>query len=268
MDRRRRQVVIRAAPRRIARALLRITNHTQTVIPAQDRARRADRVAMVTARSRSTSRMPALKAVNAAARRPRRPTGAMATAGRREPTASSVKPTSQARRTILRAFLFSRFRFQEAGQGWRSPMSSYPAALAEWITFFESLPEGERRENLIELAQQASSHTPKAGERFDFEDVRHDAECTDTVGVHVRVENGHARFAMSLGPKVQTLTRAMAVVLCRGLGGSTLAEVIAVPEDFVPRIVGAELVRLRSRTVYYVLHRMKEAARTLLERAS
>ena len=143
-------------------------------------------------------------------------------------------------------------------------MAEYPAALGELITFFESLPEGERRENLIDLAASAAACAPKAGEPFDLEDVRHDAECTDTVGVHARLEHGdHVHFAISLGPKVQTLTRAMATLLCRGLNGSTLAEVLAVPQDFVPRIIGADLVRLRSQTVYYVLGRMKQAAQTL-----
>jgi cysteine desulfuration protein SufE len=144
-------------------------------------------------------------------------------------------------------------------------MAEYPAALDELITFFESLPEGERRENLIDLAAAAAAHAPKAGETFELEDVRHDAECTDTVGVHARLEPGdHVYFAISLGPKVQTLTKAMATILCRGLNGSTLAEVLAVPQDFVPRIIGADLVRLRSQTVYYVLGRMKQAAQALL----
>jgi len=143
-------------------------------------------------------------------------------------------------------------------------MAEYPAALGELITFFESLPEGERRENLIDLAAAAAAQAPKAGEKFDMEDVRHDAECSDTVGVHARLEHGdHVHFAISLGPKVQTLTRAMATILCRGLNGSTLAEILAVPQDFVPRIVGADLVRLRSQTVYYVLSRMKQAAKAL-----
>jgi cysteine desulfuration protein SufE len=62
---------------------------------------------------------------------------------------------------------------------------------------------------------------------------------------------------------VQTLTKAMATILCRGLNGSTLTEVLAVPQDFVPRIVGADLVRLRSQTVYYVLSRMKQVAQAL-----
>jgi len=140
----------------------------------------------------------------------------------------------------------------------------YPAALDELIAFFESLPEGERRENLIDLAAQASKHAPKEGELFELQDVRKDAECTDTVGVHVRRgEDGSLHFAISLGPKVQTLTRALTTILCRGLNGCSPEQVIDVPQDFVPRIIGAELVRLRSQTVYYVLNRMKQAARGL-----
>lgn len=139
-----------------------------------------------------------------------------------------------------------------------------PAALSELIAFFESLPEGERRENLIELASQAEKHAPQPGETFDLDDVRHDPECTDKVGVHLRLENGSkAHFALSFGPKVQTLTRALGVILCRGLNGSSLQTVQAIREDFVPRIIGSELVRLRSQTVYYVLRRMKEAAAKL-----
>ena len=148
-------------------------------------------------------------------------------------------------------------------------MAEYPAALGELITFFESLPEGERRENLIDLATAAAAHAPKEGEKFALEDVRHDAECTDTVGVHARLEHGdHVHFAISLGPKVQTLTKALTTILCRGLNGSTLSEVLAVPQDFVPRIIGADLVRLRCQTVYYVLGRMKQAAQALQKGAN
>ena len=59
---------------------------------------------------------------------------------------------------------------------------------------------------------------------------------------------------------------AMTTILCRGLNGAGLQEVLAVPPDFVPRIAGPGLVRLRSQTVYYVLSRMKTAARMLLDR--
>lgn len=144
-------------------------------------------------------------------------------------------------------------------------MTPYPPALAELIAFFESLTEAERRENLIDLAAAAKHHEPGEGEVFDFSDVRKDAECTDTVGVFIRVnEDGRAHFAITLGPQVQTLTRAMAAILCRGLNGATPRQVLDVPQDFVPRIVGEQLVRLRSQTVYYVLSRMKEAVRKLI----
>ncbi|MFC5457519.1 SufE family protein [Prosthecobacter fluviatilis] len=145
-------------------------------------------------------------------------------------------------------------------------MADYPPALGELISFFESLPEGERRDNLIDFAAAAESCAPHQGEKFDLEDIRHDAECTDTVGVHARLEHGdHVHFAISLGPRVQTLTKALTTILCRGLNGCPLAQVLAVPQDFIPRIIGADLVRLRSQTVYYVLGRMKQAAKALSE---
>ncbi len=144
---------------------------------------------------------------------------------------------------------------------------AYPPPLQELIEFFEALPEPERRENLIHYADAAKTCARQDGEQFDLEDVRKDEECTDTVGVFLRAEPGDlASFAIELGPKVQTLTKAMTTILCRGLNGMPLKEVLDVPADFVPRIIGAELVRLRSQTVYYVLSRMKTAVKMLLDR--
>jgi len=143
----------------------------------------------------------------------------------------------------------------------------YPAALQELIDLFAALPETERREMLINMAETAPLHAPQPGDTFDLEDVRKDAECTDTVGVFLRAPaDGSIHFKISLGPEVQTLTRAMTSILCQGMNGSTAAEILEVPADFVPKIVGAELVRLRSQTVYYVLTRMKAAARVYLNR--
>ena len=143
----------------------------------------------------------------------------------------------------------------------------YPAPLNDLIELFEHLPEQERRENLIVMSDAAKRHEPREGETFELEDVRKDEECTDTVGVFLRTEDGdNAHFAITLGPKVQTLTKAMTSILCRGLNGTPLREVMEVPADFVPRIVGSELVRLRSQTVYYVLSRMKTAVKMLLDR--
>jgi cysteine desulfuration protein SufE len=51
---------------------------------------------------------------------------------------------------------------------------------------------------------------------------------------------------MTLGPEVQTLTRAMTSILCKGLDGATPRNPGS-SEHFVTRIVGAELV-VRSQT--------------------
>ncbi len=142
----------------------------------------------------------------------------------------------------------------------------YPPNLSEIIELFENLPEVDRRENLIHFAEGVDTYRRKEGESFDLEDVRKDEVCTDTVGVFLRVdESQRAFFAIELGPKVQTLTKALTVILCRGLNGSTLEEVLDVSADFVPRIIGADLVRLRSQTVYYVLDRMKQAVQMYLD---
>ena len=145
-------------------------------------------------------------------------------------------------------------------------MSSYPLKLAAIVELFETLPEAERREGLISYAEQAGKYEPRDGETFAVEDVRKDEECTDTVGVFLQVDDdGRAHFRMTLGQHVETLTRAMTSILCRGLEGCSLEEVRALPGDFVPRIVGSQLVRIRSQTVYYVLTRMKEACQRYAE---
>jgi cysteine desulfuration protein SufE len=132
---------------------------------------------------------------------------------------------------------------------------------------FESLPDQERREALISYADQAPKWRPRNGETFDLEDVRKDEECTDTVGVFLKVDgDDRVLFRVTLGPQVQTLTKAMTSILCRGLQEATLQEVLDVPADFVPKIVGGELVRARSQTVYYVLTRMKGICQVFFNR--
>ncbi len=143
-----------------------------------------------------------------------------------------------------------------------------PPHLAEIVALFENLSDEEKRENLIAYADGAAGCAPKPGDSFDLEDTRKDEECTDTVGVFLRVEpkSRAMHFRVNLGPQVQTLTRAMTAILCQGLDGATPEEVLEVPQDFVPQIVGGQLVRLRSHTVYYILTRMKSAAKVWLNR--
>ncbi len=147
------------------------------------------------------------------------------------------------------------------------PVSAYPQKLESIIGLFEALPEEEKRENLIAYADLAKKHEPQAGETFDLEDVRKDEECTDTVGVFLKIDEAKgAHFRITLGPHVQTLTRAMTAILCKGLDGCTPDEIMELPADFVPKIVGGQLVRIRSQTVYYILTRMKSACKVYLNR--
>jgi cysteine desulfuration protein SufE len=139
-----------------------------------------------------------------------------------------------------------------------------PARLAKIVAFFEPLGEVERRENLVAYAERAVRCAPRPGEVFAVQEVRKDAECSDTVGIFLRIDpQGRTHIRMSLGPEVQTLTRALAAILCDGLEAATPAEIRALPADFVPKIVGSQLVRLRSQTVYYLLRRLKSAVQTL-----
>jgi cysteine desulfuration protein SufE len=142
----------------------------------------------------------------------------------------------------------------------------YPPALQALVDLFAGLSESERRELLIHYARGSARHAPQPGEVFDLEDIRHDAECTDTVGIHLRVSEGdRCHFRITLGPEVQTLTRALSSILCEGLDGTPAVKVSSLPDTFIAQIAGASLVRLRSRTAYYVLRRMKEAAQTWLQ---
>jgi cysteine desulfuration protein SufE len=143
----------------------------------------------------------------------------------------------------------------------------YPTKLNKIINLFELLPEDERRETLVSYADNARRQEPREGEKFDLVDVRKDEECADTVGVYLLVdENGRAHIRMTLGPEVQTLTRSMTAILCKGLQDCTPQEILDVPSDFVTRIVGAELVRIRSQTIYYVLTRIKGICKVYLDR--
>src|SRR5216117_1079005 len=93
----------------------------------------------------------------------------------------------------------------------------YPTKLTKIINLFESLPEDERRETLVSYADNAKNQEPREREKFDLVDVRKDQECTDTVGVYLHAdENGRAHIRMTLGPEVQTLTRSMTAILCKG----------------------------------------------------
>ena len=158
-------------------------------------------------------------------------------------------------------------KLDQSGSSESAAAERYPDKLNKIINLFEMLPEVERRETLVSYADNAGKQEPRPGEKFELEDVRKDEECADTVGVYLHVdEQGKAHIRMTLGPDVQTLTRAMTAILCKGLDGSTPQEILDLPSGFVTRIVGAELVRIRSQTTYYVLSRIKGICKVYLDR--
>ena len=143
-----------------------------------------------------------------------------------------------------------------------------PAPLQSIADLFAGLSENERRELLIHYAAGVERYAPQQGESFEVEDIRHDAECMDTVGVHVKLIGGRCHFRVSFGPEVQTLTRALTAILCEGLAAATAHEILSLPDDIAQEFAGAQLVRLRSRTVHYVLRRMKNAVALCQDRNS
>ena len=134
-----------------------------------------------------------------------------------------------------------------------------PPALQSITALFSGRSDSERRELLLHYAAGISRHAARADETYSVTDLRHDAECADEVGIHLRIADERCHFRVTTGPEVQTLTRALAAILCEGLDGASPAEVLALPESIVEEIAGTVLIRLRSRTVYYILRRMKEA---------
>ncbi|MEM7013732.1 MAG: hypothetical protein AAF585_19865, partial [Verrucomicrobiota bacterium] len=139
--------------------------------------------------------------------------------------------------------------------------SGRPKSLQEIIDFFEPLPEAERRDALMIYAESVSQHVPKDGENFAVNQSRKDEHCLDEVGVFLETSaDGAVQLRVQLGDKVQTLTRALTSILCKGLNGAKPETIRNLPNEFIPRIVGEELMRQRSRTVYYVLDRLREAA--------
>ena len=113
-------------------------------------------------------------------------------------------------------------------------MAEHPQALKDIIDLCAGLAETERREMLISFADGAARQAPQPGESFDLEDTRKDEECTDTVGVFLRIDDARlCHFRITLGPQVQTLTRAMTTILCQGFNGASPETDLDAPADAV-----------------------------------
>ena len=147
-------------------------------------------------------------------------------------------------------------------------MSNLPKRLERLASYFENLDEQSRRERLIAYAEQSSKWQPLANDEILFKDIRKDEECLDEVGVFIVRDGESLSYRMQYGKDVQVLTRAMGTILSEGLNHVQPEDVLSIPAGVVHRIIGQQLVRNRSQSIYYIFNRIKQAMKQYLNKVN
>jgi cysteine desulfuration protein SufE len=129
------------------------------------------------------------------------------------------------------------------------------------VQHFENLDNSARIQALIGLAQGVDSVEPTPDTLWDFSEVRQDEECLDSLGVYLKKDHNTLHLAASVGEETTTLTRALTNVLVQHLSGETPERILELSNQFVPRLVGENLLRQRRTTAYYPLRRIQEAVK-------
>jgi cysteine desulfuration protein SufE len=129
------------------------------------------------------------------------------------------------------------------------------------VKHFETLDNSARIQALIGLAQTVSRLGPTPDNTWDFSEVRQDEECLDSLGVFLKKDHHVLHFAATVGEETTTLTRALTSVLVQHLSGETPERILSLSNQFVPRLVGEQLLRQRRNTAYYPLRRIQEAVK-------
>ncbi len=144
-------------------------------------------------------------------------------------------------------------------------MSSLPKRLERIASYFEQLDEQSRRERLIAYAEQSEKWQPQPDDEILYQDIRKDEECLDEVGVFIVSDAEGVAYRMQYGKDVQILTRAIGTILSDGLNHAKPEEVTSLPADVIHRIIGQQLFRNRSQSIYYIFNRIKQAMKRYLE---
>ena len=144
-------------------------------------------------------------------------------------------------------------------------MNKLPERLERIASYFEGLDEQSRRERLIAFAGQSEKWLPKPDDEILYKDIRKDEECLDEVGVFITEDNIGLSWRMQYGKDVQILTRAIGTILSDGLDHAKPEEIISLPADVIHRIIGQQLFRNRSQSIYYIFNRIKQAMKKYLE---
>jgi len=88
-------------------------------------------------------------------------------------------------------------------------------------------------------------------------------ECMTPVALFSEVENGRIRFYADVPRNAPTI-RALLSILMKGLNGHPVEDVLAIPPDFVSRLMRNVGLSTRERGLQAILARMKRHAREAL----
>lgn len=135
-----------------------------------------------------------------------------------------------------------------------------PAALAEIREDFLALEQSDRLQLLLEF----SNELPALPERYrDHPDLfERVIECQSPVFIFVEVDRHQGVHLYATAPAESPTTRGFASILAQGLDGLSVAEVLAVPDDF-PQTIGLTqaVSPLRLRGMTAMLGRTKRQLR-------
>jgi cysteine desulfuration protein SufE len=142
-----------------------------------------------------------------------------------------------------------------------------PAALDSIVRELKEADRQERIELLIDLAKGL----PPLPERLaDHKDATHRVEeCQSPVYLFVEMEGDRVSLHADAPIEAPTV-RGFVAILVEGLGGSTVEDILSVPQDLVEQLGLPEILgMLRVRGLHGVLNRVKaEVTRAAIARAA
>jgi cysteine desulfuration protein SufE len=140
---------------------------------------------------------------------------------------------------------------------------SMPAPLAEVLSDFAELQGQDKLNLLLEYADDLPA-LPSTLEEAAMEQV---PECQSPLFVHVDAQDPERVRLYFSAPVEAPTTRGFASILAAGLDEQSVADILAVPEDFYTDLGLAELISpLRLRGLSAMLARIKRRLRTSAEK--
>jgi cysteine desulfuration protein SufE len=136
---------------------------------------------------------------------------------------------------------------------------SLSAQLAEVVEEFGSLTEADRLQLLLEFSRDLPALPARLAEHPDL--LEPVPECQSPIFLAVEVDGSVVHLYFQAPPQAPT-TRGFAGVLHAGLDGSTVQDVLAVPDD-LPHLLGLDraITPLRLRGMSGMLARIKRQVR-------